>query len=71
MGNFMRQNWFQLIVVVLLVMLYVRLGEIKKYTFNNWDTSDAVLNNILDSIDDNGTDIQNSIEDLRIDLNNY
>jgi len=67
----MRQNWFQLIVVVLLVMLYVRLGEIKKYTFNNWDTSDAVLNNILDSIDDNGTDIQNSIEDLRIDLNNY
>lgn len=66
MKNFIKENWFRILVVIILLMIYLRLGDIKEYTFNNWDTSDAKLTNIVSSIEETNS----SINDLRVDLNN-
>lgn len=65
MKNWFKENWFRVLVIILLILIYGRLGEIKEYTFNNWDAVDAGFNKTTDAV----YEVRSSIEDLRIDLN--
>lgn len=63
--SFIKENWFKLLIIIFLIMIYVRLGIIQEYIFNNWDTTDAGFIGVQNTIED----LRSSIDDLRIDLN--
>ena len=44
-----KQNWFQAIVIILLVLCYVRLGKIKENTFYTADMVDASATRVINS----------------------
>jgi len=51
-----KQNWFQIIVIVLLFLCYTRLGKIQENTFYTADMVDAsasrVINSTVDYLDE-------------------
>lgn len=53
-----KQNWFQITVILLLILCYIRLGKIKENTFYTADTVEDSTNRIVSS----NEDYLNSIE---------
>lgn len=60
-----KTNWFKLIVVVLLLMIYVRLGEINETTFYSADMVDSSATRIITSLDDRLKSIDDGIDAIR------
>lgn len=46
------QNWFQFAVIILLILCYVRLGQIKESTFYTADMVDDSTRRLMYSLDD-------------------
>lgn len=65
-----KQNWFQIIVIVLLLMCYSRLGEISKNTFYTADIVDASTERIIDSFADSFRGIENLLDDVNTNTKN-
>ncbi|MEK7170092.1 MAG: hypothetical protein AAB767_02290 [Patescibacteria group bacterium] len=51
MKNWLTENWFMLAIVILLLMIYSRLGDVKENTFYTADVVDASATRIIDSLD--------------------
>lgn len=44
-----KDNWFQAVIVILLVLCYLRLGEIEKQTFATADSVEASATRIINA----------------------
>ena len=51
MRNWLKENWFKLAIVILLLMIYSRLGGVKENTFYTADVVDASATRMIDSLD--------------------
>lgn len=47
-----KQNWFQIIVILLLVLCYNRLGKIEENAFFTADVVDASARRIINTMED-------------------
>ncbi|MDB5225487.1 MAG: hypothetical protein JWL87_439 [Candidatus Adlerbacteria bacterium] len=59
---FFKEFWFQIAVLILLIMCYVRLGEIKDNTFYTADMVDSSTTRIINSFEDYLNEIQNNTQ---------
>jgi hypothetical protein len=66
-----KQNWFQIIVIILLVLCYTRLGKIKENTFYTADMVDASATRIINSTTDYLNEIQDNTENTWQILDNH
>lgn len=66
-----KQNWFQIIVIILLVLCYGRLGKIKENTFYTADMVDASATRIINSTTDYLNEIQDNTENTWQILDNH
>ncbi len=64
MKTFIKDKWFQLIVILFLVLIFIRLGNILKMTERVWDQGNADSMNITRAIQDSASDLMYSIERL-------
>lgn len=62
MNSWLKENWFKALVIILLLMIYSRLGEIKENTFYTADMVDASASRIIDSV--------NNLEGYLDEINN-
>lgn len=61
-----RQNWFQILVIILLVLCYVRLGKIKENAFYTADMVDASASRVINSLED----ISSQVDDIHSSTEN-
>ena len=71
MKEFIIKNWFKILVIIFLILIYIRLGKIEEYNFNNWDSMDYgmtnlrnLISNVLDTTDSGLRDVRSAIEDI-------
>lgn len=68
MKSFLKDNWFRLVVILLLTMIYGRLEKIADNTFYTADVVDAssrsVVNTIQDTADDSGKDTLDALYEI-------
>ena len=64
MKKFIKENWFNLVVVILLLMVYSRLGQIKENTFYTADMVDASASRVINSMEDSNSDLTDSVNNL-------
>lgn len=65
MKNWIKENWFKALIIILLLMIYSRLGEIKENTFYTADMVDASATRIINSTDDRLMGIENIVDSIR------
>ena len=65
MKNWLKINWFKLAVVILLLMIYSRLGEIKENTFYTADMVDASATRIISSLEDGLQGVEDGLDSIR------
>jgi len=63
--SFIKQNWFEVLVVILLMNIYVRLGEIKENTFYTADMVDSSVTRMINSLDSRLESIEDSLDTIR------
>ena len=68
MKNLIKENWFKLIVVVLLIMIYSRLGAIKGNTVYTADMVDASTSRVVDSLNDRLDDMEAILDSILYEL---
>lgn len=66
-----KQNWFQIVVILLLVLCYARLGKIKENTFYTADMVDASATRVINSTTDYLSEIQRNTENTWQILDNH
>ena len=66
-----KQNWFQIIVIVLLILCYIRLGKIEENTFYTADMVDASATRIINSTVDYLDEIKDNTENTWQILDNH
>lgn len=64
-----KQNWFQIVVILLLVLCYARLGKIEENTFYTADMVDSSATRIINSSIDYLEEIQRNTENTWTILN--
>ncbi len=64
-----KQNWFQVAVIVLLILCYVRLGQIKENTFFTADVVDDSSRRLIDPLDQIERNTENTWQILDDRLN--
>lgn len=52
MKNWLKENWFKALIIILLLMIYTRLGEIKENTFYTADMVDSSASRVINAIED-------------------
>ena len=52
MKKFIKENWFQIIVILLLILCYARLWKIQENTFYTADIVDESTRKLMYSLDD-------------------
>lgn len=62
--EFLKENWFKLGVLILLFMIWSRLGTIWEMNEKIWDQANADAMNIQRTIQDSSSDLQRSVENL-------
>ena len=73
MKSWLKENWFGVFVIILLLMIYSRLGEIKENTFYTADMVDSSASRVINSVEDsssNLTDAINNLEGYLDEINN-
>ena len=65
MKNFIKENWFKLVIVILLIMIYAKLGSIKENTFYTADMVDASATRIIDLLDWRLKNIDDGVDSIR------
>ena len=65
-----KQNWFQIIVILLLILCYMRLGKIEENTFYTADMVDSSATRIINSFVDYLDEIQRNTENTWTILDN-
>ena len=68
MKIWMKQNWFKLVVVILLIMIYARLGGIKENIFYTADVVDASATRTINSLDDRLHDMEGILDSILYEL---
>ena len=66
-----KRNWFQIIVIILLVLCYNRLGKIEENAFYTADMVDASATRIINSSTDYLDEIQTNTENTWQILDNH
>jgi len=66
MKDWLKDNWFKLVVIVLLLMIYARLNGIKENAFYTADMVDSSATRMIDSLDSRLKRIEDGIDSLRI-----
>jgi len=66
-----KQNWFQIAVLILLVMCYIRLGEIKDNAFYTADIVDSSATRVITTFEDYLNEIQNNTQNTWQILDNH
>lgn len=59
-----KNNWFRISIIIILLLIYSRLGEIKENTFYTADMVDASASRVINSIQDSNSDLTDSINNL-------
>jgi phosphoglycerol transferase MdoB-like AlkP superfamily enzyme len=68
---FLKKNWFQLVVIALLILCYVRLGEIEKNAFYTADMVDSSTTRVINSTESYLNKIQRNTENTWQILDNH
>ena len=66
-----KQNWFQIVVIILLLMCYTRLGKIEENAFYTADMVDASASRVINSTVDYLDEIQTNTENTWQILDNH
>jgi len=66
MKDWLKDNWFKFLVIILLLMIYARLNGIKENTFYTADMVDSSATRMIDSLDSRLKRIEDGIDSLRI-----
>ncbi len=64
MKKIIKENWFQIIVILLLVLCYTRLLKIQENTFYTADMVEESTRDLISSLDD----IYSRMEDVQSDV---
>ena len=64
MKSWLKENWFGVFVIILLLMIYSRLGEIKENTFYTADMVDSSASRVINSVEDSGSNLTDAINNL-------
>ncbi len=64
MKNWLKENWFKVAIVVLLLMIYSRLGEVKENTFYTADMVDASATRVINSLSDSLQGIEDGVDSI-------
>jgi hypothetical protein len=62
MKNFLQKNWFQVIVIVLLVLCYIKLGEISDNAFYTADVVDSSVTRMSNMMEDYMNNIETNTQ---------
>lgn len=65
MKNWLKTNWFQIVVILILFLIYLRLGEIKENTFYTADMVDSSTTRVINSLSDSLRSIDSGIDSIR------
>lgn len=57
-----KKNWFQIIVILLLILCYNRLGKIEEHAFYTADMVDASATRIINTTEDYLNEIKNNTQ---------
>jgi len=68
MKTFIKENWFKLAVLVVLLMIYSRLGNIKENTFYTADMVDSSSTRIIDNLEYRLRSIDSGIDSIRLSI---
>lgn len=68
MKNWLKENWFKVAIIILLLMTYSRLGGIKENTFYTADMTDASATRIIDSLDDRLYRLEHLLDSILYEL---
>jgi len=61
MKEFFQKNWFRVLALLLLLGIFIRLGEVSNRVFQNTDVSDSNLSAIRNSV----LDIEDHVSDIK------
>lgn len=64
MKDFLKTNWFQIVVIILLVMCYTRLGEINDNTYYVADIVDSSTSSLINTFEDYLSDIESNTANI-------
>lgn len=59
-----KENWFKIIIVILLLIIYQKLHSIKENTFYTADMVDASATRIINSLDSRLKNIEDGIDSI-------
>lgn len=71
MKNFIKENWFKMLIIILLLMIYFRLGKVIDNTFYTADVVDSSISRIINSFEDYLSDIRNNTQNTWQILDNH
>lgn len=71
MKKFFKENWFEIIVIVLLIMCYMRLGSIEENSFYTADVADSSATRIVNTMEDYLPDIERNTANTVNILDNH
>ena len=64
MKTWLKENWFKVAIVILLLMIYSRLNEVKENTFYTADMVDASATRIITSLGDSLQGIEDGLDSI-------
>lgn len=64
MKDWLKENWFKVVIVVLLLMIYIRLDGIEGNTFYTADMVDSSATRIITSLEDGLQGIEDGVDSI-------
>lgn len=61
----LKENWFKLVIVILLVMIYLKIANVNENAFYTADMVDASASRIINSLDSRLKSIDDGIDSMR------